>query len=53
MKRILETFADNFSLFDSCDIINIAHNYATLEEHFGEKVYVHRKGATSAKKGET
>lgn len=33
-------------------IINIAHNYAKLEHHFGHNVVVHRKGATSAKKGE-
>jgi tRNA-splicing ligase RtcB len=33
--------------------INIHHNYAAYEEHFGEKVWVHRKGAVSAKKGET
>ncbi|MCF7847821.1 MAG: RtcB family protein [Kiritimatiellales bacterium] len=32
--------------------INIHHNYAAPEEHFGEKVWVHRKGATSAKTGE-
>jgi tRNA-splicing ligase RtcB len=32
--------------------INIHHNYAAQEEHFGEKVWVHRKGATSAKAGE-
>ncbi len=32
--------------------INIHHNYAAPEEHFGETVWVHRKGATSAKKGE-
>ena len=52
MNRILETFDDNFANFESGEIINIAHNYAALEEHYGEKVYVHRKGATSAKKGE-
>ncbi len=33
-------------------MINIAHNYASNEKHFGRKVYVHRKGATSAKKDE-
>jgi tRNA-splicing ligase RtcB len=33
-------------------MINIAHNYAACETHFGKKVIVHRKGATSAKKGE-
>ena len=32
---------------------DIHHNYAALENHFGENVYVHRKGATSAKLGET
>ncbi len=31
--------------------INIHHNYASLEEHFGEKVWVHRKGATFASLG--
>lgn len=33
--------------------VNIHHNYASMEEHFGKKVWVHRKGATSAMKGET
>lgn len=28
--------------------LNIHHNFASLEEHFGEKVVVHRKGATQA-----
>ncbi|RPJ08183.1 MAG: RtcB family protein [Spirochaetaceae bacterium] len=32
---------------------NIHHNYAALETHFGKNVWVHRKGATSAKKAET
>ena len=35
---------------DECDV---HHNYAALENHFGENVWIHRKGATSAKKGET
>lgn len=29
--------------------IDIHHNYAACEAHFGKKVFVHRKGATSAK----
>ena len=37
---------------EESDRINIHHNYAALEEHFGKKVWVHRKGATSAMKGE-
>jgi len=32
-------------------MINIAHNYASLENHFGENVWVHRKGATLAREG--
>lgn len=30
------------------EIINIAHNYAKKEKHFGHEVWVHRKGATFA-----
>jgi tRNA-splicing ligase RtcB len=44
-----------FNSLTSCgfkDPINIHHNYARYEAHFGEKVMVHRKGATSANKGE-
>src|SRR3990167_9675726 len=29
-------------------IINIAHNYAKIENHFGQDVMIHRKGATLA-----
>jgi len=36
--------------FGEC--INIHHNYAACEIHFGEKVWVHRKGATSARAGD-
>ncbi|HEY9072240.1 MAG TPA: RtcB family protein, partial [Candidatus Ozemobacteraceae bacterium] len=32
--------------------INIHHNYAAVENHFGRNVWVHRKGATSARSGE-
>jgi tRNA-splicing ligase RtcB len=35
------------------EMINIAHNYAAMENHFGRNVLVHRKGATSARAGET
>jgi tRNA-splicing ligase RtcB len=31
------------------EIINIAHNYASLENHYGHNVWVHRKGATLAR----
>lgn len=39
------------SLHDEVSFINIAHNYAVLENHFGQNVVIHRKGATLARKG--
>ena len=38
--------------FDRSKLINIHHNYAAIENHFGKNVWVHRKGATSARKGQ-
>ncbi|MBO0469448.1 RtcB family protein [Enterococcus sp. DIV0242_7C1] len=32
--------------------VNCHHNYAALEHHYGQNVWVHRKGATRARKGE-
>lgn len=34
------------------DEINCHHNYAALENHYGENVWVHRKGAIHAAEGE-
>ncbi len=34
------------------ELINCHHNYAALENHYDKEVWVHRKGAISAKKGE-
>lgn len=51
MKRIGECFLRHTACsFEP--VINIAHNYARKEPHFGQEVWVHRKGATSAQKGE-
>ncbi len=36
--------------FDLSKMINIHHNYANLEYHFGKTVMMHRKGATLARK---
>ena len=51
MQRIQEVLADVLPdiLFEP--MINIAHNYAAWENHFGKDVIVHRKGATLARKG--
>ena len=32
--------------------VNCHHNYAAIENHYGENVWVHRKGATRARAGE-
>jgi len=34
------------------DAVNIHHNFAQQENHFGENVWVHRKGATPARTGQ-
>lgn len=34
------------------NILDVHHNYARLENHYGKNVMVHRKGATSARGGE-
>ena len=51
MERIEEVIADSLSGIDFEPMINIAHNYAAFEHHFGENVIVHRKGATLAREG--
>jgi tRNA-splicing ligase RtcB len=32
--------------------VNIHHNYAAIEQHFGHEVLIHRKGATAASTGQ-
>jgi tRNA-splicing ligase RtcB len=53
MERVQQTLSSVLANVEYEPIINIAHNYAAFEKHFDEKVLVHRKGATSAKEGET
>jgi len=48
MQRIANKFILNYSGIKFEEPINIAHNYASLENHFGQNVWVHRKGATLA-----
>jgi tRNA-splicing ligase RtcB len=53
MHNILTVFDDCIKgEFAEIEFVNIAHNYARWENHFGSNVIVHRKGATSAKEGE-
>lgn len=53
MQRIEEVIGDTLSGAEFEPIINIAHNYAAWENHFGENCIVHRKGATLATAGTT
>ncbi len=48
MERVIQAVADNTNQTGFDDMINIAHNYASIENHFGKNVWVHRKGATKA-----
>lgn len=53
MNRIKDVISSECSKVEFEPMINIAHNYAAWENHFGSNVIVHRKGATSARAGET
>jgi tRNA-splicing ligase RtcB len=52
MSRILDIIQNKYPDTKLDPMINIPHNYVAGEEHYGETVFVHRKGATSAKLGE-
>lgn len=51
MERIQEVIADALPGIEFEPMINIAHNYAAWEHHYGKNVIVHRKGATLARMG--
>ena len=51
MDRIQEVIHQALPNVEFEPMINIAHNYAAWEEHYGKSVIVHRKGATFAGKG--
>lgn len=53
MDRIQEIVADALPQVVFDPMINIAHNYAAWEHHYGQNVIVHRKGAVRARAGET
>jgi len=54
MQNITSVFLEQFNgNFNELEFVNIAHNYARWENHYNTNVIVHRKGATSAREGET
>ena len=51
MKRVTEIISSLYPTVEFDDIIDIAHNYASKERHFGQDAIVHRKGAIKVPKG--
>jgi tRNA-splicing ligase RtcB len=53
MQRTLESLRKHLPAFKTDkEAINCHHNYATREHHFGENVWVTRKGAVRAREGD-
>jgi tRNA-splicing ligase RtcB len=52
MMRAVTRIVTDVTGADLVGEVNIHHNYAALENHYGKNVWVHRKGATRAGKGE-
>jgi len=52
LKRVKESMGEIIPGIEFSKYINIPHNYAARENHYGKNVIVHRKGATRAIKGE-
>ena len=50
MRNVLDVLYNETGAISEREI-NIHHNYAAYEHHFGKDVIVHRKGATKANKG--
>jgi len=52
MQKVKIALRGSFShTVEVTEEINIHHNYAAKERHFGKDVWIHRKGATLAEKG--
>ncbi len=53
MQLVLDAISPRLPSFEVADAaINCHHNYVEQERHFGERVYVTRKGAIRAREGE-
>ncbi len=50
MEDILSIMEETAGPFEVIERIDIHHNYAAPEKHYGKEVIVHRKGATAAHK---
>jgi len=53
MGAVLDVLRQTWPKLQTLDVaVNCHHNYVEREEHFGERVWLTRKGAVSARKGE-
>lgn len=52
MAQVQSIFTALFPTVAFGELVNVHHNYAALETHYGEAVWVHRKGAIRAREGE-
>ncbi len=52
METIQRILTETFPGTQVISELNVHHNYAALETHYGEDVWVHRKGAIKVGKGE-
>jgi len=52
LNRVEEAFKEEIPDVDfyASSLVDVAHNYARMENHYGKNVMVHRKGATAAYK---
>jgi tRNA-splicing ligase RtcB len=50
LKALHEEFGRHVATFENA--VQCHHNYASVEEHFGQQIWVTRKGAVSARRGE-
>ncbi|MFP4267096.1 MAG: RtcB family protein [Spirochaetaceae bacterium] len=49
VQEILERYRPEAGYLET---VNIHHNFAALEVHYGKEVVIHRKGATAARRGQ-
>lgn len=53
LKNCIKVFmGQGFMGAEICHTVDVTHNYASLENHFGQDVWVHRKGAVKAAEGD-
>lgn len=52
MNRIMQIFYNELDSVAFGETVDVHHNFARMENHYGKNVMIHRKGATSAKEDE-